>query len=44
MSTIVLVGMVTGAVYAIDLRQNVIEKGKLNGTVLHCISSYFINN
>lgn len=29
MSTVLLVGMITGAVYAIDLRQNDIEKGKL---------------
>lgn len=39
MSTILLVGMNTGAVYAIDLRQNYIEKRKL--TFLIC--SYLID-
>lgn len=33
MSTVLLIGMVTGAVYAIDLRQNYIENRKfINNT------------
>lgn len=38
MSTVLLVGMATGAVYAIDLRQNYIENRKLKIIIIESVN------